>query len=93
MSQETPHVLKAVLGGIQLKSQRVIAEFFGARLDLPGDALIPAMLAAAAQGVIQAAQTQWYQQDGDLAVMISECIEVLERGIGTDPKTWSAGDR
>lgn len=42
-----------------------------------------------AQGVIQAAQTQWYFNGGDLATTISKCLEVLERGIGTDPTTWS----
>ena len=38
------------------------------------------MLAAATQGVIQAAQTQWFFQDGDLAAMISEGLEILESG-------------
>jgi hypothetical protein len=51
------------------------------------------MLAAAAGGVIQAAQIQWYTRGGDLATAISEGIDVLERGIGTDPKTWSAVKR
>jgi TetR/AcrR family transcriptional regulator, regulator of mycofactocin system len=87
----TPSVLKAVLGGIQLNTQRVIAEFFGSRLGLPSDALVPTMLAAAAQGVIQAAQTEWFLHDGDLGTTISECLEVLERGIGADPKTWPTG--
>ena len=81
--------VKAVLGGIQLNTQRVIAQFFGARLDLPSGALIPTMLAAATQGVVQAAQTQWYFQGGDLATTISQGLEVLETGIGTDPKRWS----
>jgi AcrR family transcriptional regulator len=85
----TPSVLRGVLGGIQLKSQRVIAEFFAARLGVPSDALIPMMLAAAVGGVIQAAQTQWYFQGGDLATAISEGLEVLEQGIGADPTTWS----
>jgi TetR/AcrR family transcriptional regulator, regulator of mycofactocin system len=85
----TPSVMRAVLGGIQLKTQRVIAEFFGSRLGQPDDALVPTMLAAATQGVIQAAQTQWYFQGGDLANAISAGLEVLESGIGTDPKTWS----
>ena len=88
----TPSVLKGVLGGIQLKSHRVIAEFLGSRLGLPSDALIPTMLAAAVGGVIQAAQTQWYLQGGDLASAISDGLEVLERGIGADPGTWSASD-
>jgi AcrR family transcriptional regulator len=87
----TPNVLKGVLGGIQLKRNEVIADFLGARLDLPSDALVPTMLAAAVGGVIQAAQTQWYVLGGDLATVISDGLEVLERGIGTDPRTWSAG--
>lgn len=76
----TPSVIKGVLGGIQLNTQRVIAEFLGARLELPSDALVPTMLAAATQGVIQAAQTRWFFQDGDLAGMISEGLEILESG-------------
>ena len=89
----TPSVLRGVLGGIQLKRHRVIAEFFGARLGLPSDALVPTMLAAAAGGVIQAAQTHWCFHGGDLATIISEGLDVLESGIGTDPKTWSAHER
>jgi AcrR family transcriptional regulator len=88
----TPSALKGVLGGIQLKGHRVIAEFFGARLGLASDAFVPTMLAAAAGGVIQAAQTQWYFRGGDLATAMSEGLDVLERGIGTDPGTWSAGN-
>jgi AcrR family transcriptional regulator len=88
----TPSVLRGVLGGIQLKSHRVIAEFFGARLGSPSDALVPTMLAAAVGGVIQAAQTQWFLRGGDLASAISDGLEVLERGIGADPRTWSAGN-
>lgn len=87
----TPSVLKGVLGGIQLKGQVVIAEFFGARLGVPGNALVPSMMAAAVGGVIQAAQTHWYFEGGDLAAAVSQGLEVLERGIGADPKTWSAG--
>lgn len=88
----SPNLLRGVLGGIQLKRNQVIAEFLGARLGLPSDALIPTMLAAAVGGVIQAAQTQWWVQGGDLASAISDGLEVLERGIGTDPRTWSAGN-
>jgi AcrR family transcriptional regulator len=87
----TPSVFRGVLGGIQLKGQRVIAEFFGTRLGLPSDALGPTMLAAATGGVIQAAQTKWYFEGGDLATAFSEGLEVLERGIGTDPSTWATG--
>jgi AcrR family transcriptional regulator len=86
----TPAVLKAVVGGIQLKSHRVTAEFLGTRFGLPADALVPVMLAAAVGGVVQAAQTQWFFQGGDLADRISDGLLVLERGIGTDPGAWSA---
>jgi AcrR family transcriptional regulator len=86
----TPSVVKGVLGGIQLKGQRTIADFFGDRLGLPGDDLVPTMLAAAAGGVIQAAQTRWYFQGGDLPTAFSEAFDVLERGVGTDPKAWCA---
>jgi AcrR family transcriptional regulator len=83
----TPSVLKGVLGGIQLKSHAVIAEFFGTRLGLPSDALIPTMMAAAAGGVIQAAQARWYLLGGDLSTTISEGLEVLERGLGDSVAT------
>jgi AcrR family transcriptional regulator len=85
----TPSVLNGVIGGIQLKSHRAIADFLGSRLGLPSDDLVPTMLAAAVGGVIQAAQTQWFIRGGDLAPQIAEGLEVLERGIGSDPRTWS----
>jgi TetR/AcrR family transcriptional regulator, regulator of mycofactocin system len=82
----TPSVLPGVLGGIQLKSLRTIAEFLGARLDLPSESLVPTMLAAAVGGVIQAATTQWFIHGGDLGTTIAEGIEVLEHRIGSDPQ-------
>ncbi|MGA3147643.1 MAG: TetR family transcriptional regulator [Acidimicrobiales bacterium] len=84
----TPSVLRSVVGGIQLKSYRVMAEFFGSRLGMPGEALVPTMLAAAAGGVIQAAHTHWFFNGGDLPTTISESIAVLESGFGRDPRTW-----
>ena len=86
--QATPSVLKAVVGGIQLTSQRIIAEFFGSRLGLTGDALVPTMLAAAAGGVIMAAHTRWFFFGGDLAVTVSHSLEILETGFA-DPSIWS----
>jgi hypothetical protein len=83
-------VLRAVVGGIQLKTHQVIAEFFADRLGLASQDLVPTMLAAAAGGVIQAAHTQWFLQGGDLAARISQSLEVLEHGIGTGPGTWPA---
>jgi hypothetical protein len=75
----TPSLLRPVLGGIQLKSQQVMADFLAA------DALEPTMLAAAAGGVIQAAHTRWALLGGDLPKEISDGLEVLERAIGTTP--------
>ncbi len=86
----TPSVLRAVVGGIQLKSNRVMAEFFRSRLGLPSDALVPTMLAAAAGGVIQAANTYWFIHGGALATIMSDSLHVLENGIGTDPRAWAA---
>jgi hypothetical protein len=86
-------VLRGVVGAIQLKIHPVIAEFLGSRLGLPSDALVPTMLAAAALGVLQAAHTQWFIHDGDLATTMSESLAVLEKSINTDPRTWAvAGD-
>jgi AcrR family transcriptional regulator len=87
----TPSVIRGVLGGIQLKSHRLVAEFFGSRLGLPSDALIPVMLAAAVGGVVQAAQTKWYFEGGDVAAAISDGLEVLEKGFDADSTIWSAG--
>ena len=47
------------------------------RMDLPSDVLAPTMLAAAAVGVMQTAQTQWFFRGGDLATRISDAIGVL----------------
>ena len=85
----TPGVLNSVIGGIHLKSHRAVAEFLGSRLGVPSDGLVPTMLAAAVGGVVQAASTQWFIQGGDPATMIAEGLEVLEQGIGADPRTWA----
>lgn len=45
--------------------------------------------AATTIGVVQAAHTQWFIHDGDLATTMSESLAVLERGISTDPRTWT----
>lgn len=73
-----PTVLRAVLGGIQLNSNVVMAEFIGERLGTPSDSLIPTMLAAAAGGVILAAHAQWLFFGGSLGQRIAEGIAVLE---------------
>jgi AcrR family transcriptional regulator len=86
----TPGVVRSVLGGIQLKCHPVTAEFLGARLGQPGDGLVTTMLAAAAGGVVQAAQTRWFLRGGDLAGTISEALAVLEGYVGNDPSAWTA---
>jgi AcrR family transcriptional regulator len=81
----TPSVLRAVLGGCMLSVDDTIAEFLGARLGTPGDALIPSMLAGAVGGVIQAAQMRWRIRGGeDLATAVSEGLRVLDEGIAGD---------
>jgi AcrR family transcriptional regulator len=85
----TPSAVKSVLGGIQLKSQPVIAEFLAARLGLPNDELVPTMLAAATGGVLQASLTKWFLQGGDVGTTISDGLEVLERGVRSDPLSGS----
>lgn len=86
-----PTVLRAVIGGIYLKIHEVIATFFGSRFGLPSGALIPRMLAAAVGGVLEAAHTQWFLVGGDLVATVSDGLAVLERGIGSDPRAWTAG--
>jgi TetR/AcrR family transcriptional regulator, regulator of mycofactocin system len=86
----SPILLRSVVGGLHLKVDQMMAEFFGSRLGLPSDALVPRVLAASAGGVINAAQTYWFLNGGDLAETISESLEVLERGIGTAPGSWAA---
>jgi AcrR family transcriptional regulator len=77
----TPSVLRAVVGGIQLKTNRVMVEFFGSRLALSNDDLVPLTLAAAAGGVIQTTFAYWFVNGGDLAATVSEAFKVLEKGV------------
>ncbi|MHB1583183.1 MAG: TetR family transcriptional regulator [Acidimicrobiales bacterium] len=86
----TPSLLRGVLGGIHLKSNRTIAVFLGRRLGMAAEDLVPTMLAAAVAGVVQAAQTRWYVEGGDLATAMSAGLAVLERAVGGDPATWSS---
>jgi AcrR family transcriptional regulator len=89
----TPSVLRAVLGGLQLKRNGVIAEFLAARLGVSPNSLVPTALAGAVGGVIQSAQTQWLLEGGDLATTIAESLDVLERGIGWDRAATPADTR
>jgi AcrR family transcriptional regulator len=84
-----PDLVKGVLGGIQLKSQVVLADFLGERLGLASRDLVPTMLAAAVGGVVQAAHIRWYLEGGDLPAMIDDGLRILERGFADDPRDWS----
>jgi hypothetical protein len=77
----TPTVLAGVIGGIQLMSNAVLRDFFADRLDVPEDSLAPWIWAAAAGGAIQGAHIHWYLHGGDLAQILSDGLEVLERGM------------
>ncbi|MGH9017059.1 MAG: TetR family transcriptional regulator [Acidimicrobiales bacterium] len=76
--QSAPETTRSVLGGIYLKSNGVMAEFLGSRLGLPAEDLMPTMLAAAAGGVLIAANTQWYLEGGSLARRITDGFAALE---------------
>lgn len=74
----SPPLVRAVLGGIALKMNTVMAEFFGLRLGLAADGLVPTMLAAAAGGVLLAASTKWFLEGGSLEDRVTEALGVLE---------------
>lgn len=85
----TPGVLRTILGANILEMNATIAEFLASRLGMPSDAVVPTTLAAAISAVIQNAQTRWHFQGGDLVNTISEALQVLEEGIGTNLWQWS----
>lgn len=87
----TPSALRAVLGGCILTLDGMLAEFFGSRLSVPADDLVPTMLAGAAGGVIKAAETRWLLSGGNLATTISEGLRVLEEAVGTGLGTRTSG--
>jgi AcrR family transcriptional regulator len=87
----TPTALRAVLGGCILTLNGMLAEFFGSRLNLPADALVPTMLAAAAAGVIRAAEMRWVVCGGNLATTTSESLKVLEDAVDTGLGTRTRG--
>ena len=87
----TPTALRAVLGGCILTLNGMLAEFFGSRLKVPADALVPTMLAAAAAGVIRAAEMRWVVCGGNLATTTSESLKVLEDAVDTGLGTRTRG--
>jgi len=76
----SPSVLRAVLGAKILALNGVLAEFFGARMGVPKDALAPETLAAAVSGIIQGAQIRWHSRGGSLVAIVSESLRILEQG-------------
>jgi TetR/AcrR family transcriptional regulator, regulator of mycofactocin system len=83
----TPSVLAGVMGAIQLISNAAIRDFFASRLGVPEDSMAPWIWAAAAGGAIQAAYIRWHLNGGDLTRIISEGLEILERGMATGAPT------
>lgn len=83
----TPTVLAGVMGAIQLISNAAIRDFFASRLGEPEDSMAPWIWAAAAGGAIQAAYIRWHLNGGDLTRIISEGLEILERGIPANAPT------
>jgi AcrR family transcriptional regulator len=92
VNQATPSVLRTVMGGNILKINQLMAEFFGSRLGLPADSLVPTVLASAVGAVVQTAQRLWFAQGGSLTAMISDSLAVLDSGIGVDPWASMIGD-
>jgi TetR/AcrR family transcriptional regulator, regulator of mycofactocin system len=87
--QATPSALRTVLGGNILKINHVMAEFFGSRLGLAGDSLVPTVLASAVGSVVQTAQRLWFTDGGDLTAMVSDSLAVLDSGLGVNPLSGS----
>ena len=84
---DTPNLVQSVVGGIQLKTQPLLAGFLAGRLGTEPDSFEPVVLAAAVGGVIQSAQTRWLLRGGDIGALVDEGLAVLERGIGTTPRS------
>jgi AcrR family transcriptional regulator len=86
----TPELVPGVLGGMQLKVQRVIAEFLAERLGVPPDALVPTMLAAAIGAVTHTAVSRWFTSASDLPTTIAAGLEVLQHA-NPDSELWTTG--
>lgn len=83
--ESSPALVRGALGGIHLKVNAVMGEFFSLRLGRPEDDLVPTMLAAAAGGVLLAANTRWLLEGGRLEDRIAEALEVFEGLVDTRP--------
>lgn len=81
----TPSVTRGVIGGITMKTGPLLAGFLADRLGEPPDGLVPTILAAAIGGAIQAAQTRWYLEGGDLTVALSDALAVLDAHLAPTP--------
>jgi hypothetical protein len=81
----TPSVLAGVIGGVQLISNAALRDFFASRVSPPADSMTPWIWAAAAGGAIEAAHIHWHLNGGDLAVIVSQALEILEQGFDAGP--------
>jgi AcrR family transcriptional regulator len=86
----TPDVIPGVLGGAQLKLQRVIASFLAERSGMDADAFEPTVLAAAIGGTVQASMFRWFTGGRELSTLIAEGLDALAL-LAADPATWSTG--
>jgi TetR/AcrR family transcriptional regulator, regulator of mycofactocin system len=82
--ESSPNLVRAALGGVHLKVNTVMAEFFGERLSLPAADLVPAMLSAAAGGVVFAANATWLLEGGLLEERLAQALDVLEAVLDVD---------
>jgi AcrR family transcriptional regulator len=89
VAANAPGVLRTIMGANILELNLAIAEFLASRLGLPSDAVVPTTLAVAIGAVIQNAQTRWHFKGGNFVRTVSEALQVLEEGLGTDLGQWS----
>jgi AcrR family transcriptional regulator len=82
--ESSPNLVRAALGGVHLKVNTVMADFFGDRLGLPAADLVPAMLSAAAGGVVFAANATWLLEGGLLEERLAQALDVLETVLDVD---------
>jgi AcrR family transcriptional regulator len=83
--ESSPVLIRVALGGIHLKVNAVMADYFAARLSEPSlEDLVPAMLASAAGGVLLTVHARWFLEGGSLADRIAEAFAVLEAVVAAD---------
>jgi AcrR family transcriptional regulator len=85
-------LLQGVLGGIQLKIQRVIEEFLADRLGRTVYALEVIVISAAFGGVLRAATAAWFNDGSDFSETIPAAMAILDDiGIATQARVAAVG--